>query len=140
MCSNGLAFAGSGVVFEHCELTNISRTFSGKATNNRAELMAVIFAIDAILLSSMIFKDICFHVDSLYVVYGINDWWPTWMARNFARVHNLDLWRVLMNLLLILRNSTGVSFVHVKAHANIWQNELADSLAKNAAMRAMSYS
>lgn len=64
---------------------------------------------------------------------GATEWWPTWLARDFKRVRNLDQWLSTMDSLNELMSIYMVSFLHVKAHTNIWQNELADRLAKSGA-------
>lgn len=95
-------------------------------TNNRAELTAVIKALEAL-------KRIA-HVelttDSEYVQKGATEWLSGWKRRGWktaskAPVKNADLWRRLDELL----HTHTVRFHWVRGHDGHPENELADSLA-----------
>lgn len=95
-------------------------------TNNRAELTAVIKALEALK------RPACVELttDSEYVQKGATDWLSGWKRRGWktaskAPVKNADLWRQLDALL----QTHAVRFHWVRGHDGHPENELADSLA-----------
>ena len=61
-------------------------------TNNRMELMAVIVALENCLQYKD--KKITIYSDSTYVVKAVNEGWlKSWLAINFKKKKNEDLWR-----------------------------------------------
>lgn len=106
-----------------------TRTASGGiplATNNRAELTAVIEAL------SFLPDDRVGVVrsDSQYVIHGMTTWRPGWIVRNFSKVKNSGLWRCLYAL---ADARPAVSYEWTKGHAGNRWNNVADRLAKRAA-------
>jgi ribonuclease HI len=63
------AVAGYGIYFEDKDLqvNNVSSRVSGKQTNNRAELTAILEALKMVTEES----DVCINTDSLYCIKGI---------------------------------------------------------------------
>ncbi|RDU54793.1 ribonuclease HI [Helicobacter sp. MIT 00-7814] len=99
-------------------------------TNNRMELLAVIQSLKAL-------KEPCkieLYSDSKYVCEGINTWLKNWVAKDFAKVKNPDLWREYLKV------SKGhfVSAHWIKGHAGIPLNEECDSIAKAQAQKFLS--
>ena len=96
-------------------------------TNNRMELQAVISSLEAL-------KEPCcveIYSDSRYVCEGINVWLKNWVAKDFAKVKNPDLWR---RYLEVSRSHT--SRAHwIKGHSGIALNEECDKIAKSEAMK-----
>ena len=103
-------------------------------TNNRMELLAVINALEAYLVSvrSSINSDtaVSIHTDSQYVQQGISVWiknWKKngWRTSNKQPVKNQDLWKKLDTLAA----SCSLQWIWVKGHAGNEYNELCDTLA-----------
>jgi ribonuclease HI len=95
-------------------------------TNNRMELSAVIFALEALKRPS----DIQIYTDSSYVQKGITEWIKGWKLRNWRTadkkpVKNDDLWKQLDALVQPHR----IEWIWVKGHAGNAGNEMADALA-----------
>lgn len=96
-------------------------------TNNKMELQAAIAGIQYVKDA---YQDtsITVYTDSNYVVKGMNEWIHGWKKRNWGSVKNVELWKILDEI------SSGCTFVWVKAHADNVYNNLADELARTAAM------
>jgi ribonuclease HI len=71
--------------------------------------------------------------DSEYLVRGVREWLPGWVARGWKRkggeIENLDLWKAL-HFSLTLHDA---QFAWVRGHAGHAKNEYANDLAVNAA-------
>ena len=71
--------------------------------------------------------------DSEYLVRGVREWLPGWIARGWKRksgpIENLDLWRALAQSL----QSHEVQLTWVRGHAGHPKNEYANHLAMRAA-------
>lgn len=97
-------------------------------TNNRMELISVIYALSSINGQ----HDIEVISDSKYVCNAFNEGWiNNWRMNNWTkgkngRLPNADLWRTLWNLVTMQRN---VKFTWVKGHANTKLNNRCDKLA-----------
>ena len=105
----------------------------GKTTNNRMELTATIRALTALTAPC----DVTLHTDSRYVIDGITKWVFGWQKngwRNAAKkpVLNEDLWREL----IAASAAHKITWQWVKGHAGHPENERADRLASDAALRA----
>lgn len=96
-------------------------------TNNRMELMAVIFGLEQIKTKAKV----TVYSDSKYVVDGIeNGWALSWKSKHWIRkkgnlVLNKDLWQRLLNVI----SKHEVVFNWVKGHAGHLENERCDYLA-----------
>lgn len=102
--------------------------FGGEAatTNNRMELTAVIEALGALNRRSTVLL----HVDSTYVMQGIQSWIAGWKRNGWRTaakqpVKNADLWRALDAAVA----EHDVRWTWVKGHAGDPGNEAADVLA-----------
>ncbi|WP_456450946.1 ribonuclease HI [Hydrogenimonas sp.] len=91
-------------------------------TNNRMELMAVIEGLKALKEPC----DVTIYSDSSYVVNAINEWLRNWVAKDFKKVKNPDLWREYIKAAKPHR----VRAVWVKGHAGHPENERCDELAR----------
>jgi ribonuclease HI len=106
--------------------------FGGEAetTNNRMELMAVIQGLESL-------KRPCrvrISVDSQYVLKGITEWLPRWIAGGWRTadkkpVKNQDLWQRLH----AATQRHEVEWAWVKGHNGHPENEAADALANRGA-------
>lgn len=125
----GVWFADEGPLSE----LNESRRLTGSAqTNNRAELMAIIRAIQI----SPTDCELTIHTDSQYSIQAINSWQYAWRAKKWRRsngevVQNRDLIRRL-ECELRARPIRPV-LKYVKGHAGIHGNEMANRLATHGA-------
>lgn len=96
-------------------------------TNNRMELMAVIFGLEKIKTKARV----TVYSDSKYVVDGIKKGWAeNWERNNWIRkkgnlVFNKDLWERLLDVI----DKHEVIFSWVRGHAGHLENERCDALA-----------
>tara|TARA_B100000575_G_C23095368_1_gene631750 strand:+ start:238 stop:717 length:480 start_codon:yes stop_codon:yes gene_type:complete len=98
-------------------------------TNNRMELLAVIVGLESLKSFN---KNIVIYSDSKYVVNAVEKKWLfIWENNDFKKKKNKDLW---LRFLKIYRKHS-VSFVWVKGHSEIVENERCDYLAVQAAER-----
>ena len=91
-------------------------------TNNRMELRAVIEGLKALKEPC----DVTIYSDSSYVVNAINEWLDNWIARDFKKVKNPELWREYIKAAKPHR----VKAVWVRGHAGHPENERCDELAR----------
>ncbi len=118
---------GFGVVLSYKGRTK--EFFAGYelTTNNRMELMAVIFGLERIKTKAIV----TVYSDSKYVVDGIEKGWAVnWERNNWIRkkgnlVLNKDLWERLLDVM----DKHEVSFNWVKGHTGHVENERCDFLA-----------
>jgi ribonuclease HI len=129
------ARAGLGVYFGPGDSCNLSEPLPSneRQTNQRAELLAAIRALEVVLAYSLETRPICLYSDSQYVVKGVQEWLPNWKRkgwRNAKRkpVENQDLWKRLDALLPRI----SIKWRHVKGHAGNPGNVAADALAVQA--------
>ena len=112
-----------------------SRHLSGgerQTTNNRMEMTAAIKGLEAL-------KERCeveLYSDSAYLIDAhVKRWLDKWQRENWTRekgkepVLNADLWQRLLEL----EKRHSVSWHKVKGHAGVFENELCDKLAVEAA-------
>ncbi len=97
----------------------------GITTNNRMELRGVIEGLKALKEPC----DVTVYSDSSYVVKAINEWLPAWIARDFKKVKNPELWREYLQVAKPHR----VKAVWVKGHAGHPENERCDEMARSVA-------
>lgn len=96
-------------------------------TNNRMELLSVIIGLENLKKEKTC---VIIYSDSKYVVDAVEKKWLfAWENKNFGKKKNPDLW---IRFLKIFRKHR-VSFVWVKGHSNIKENERCDQLAVGAA-------
>ncbi|MBN2805381.1 MAG: ribonuclease HI [Prolixibacteraceae bacterium] len=100
-------------------------------TNNRMELMGVIVALEALKANQC---EVCVYTDSKYVADAVNKGWVfNWVRNHFKGKKNQDLW---MRFLQVYQQHK-VSFIWVKGHANVPENERCDQLAVQASKQAV---
>jgi len=130
---NQKADSASGVGIVYCNTQDTvlgyrSEHLKDVTDNARAEVYALLVA----LMDSQ--KGDTILSDSEYCVKGFNEWVDGWHDKGWRRadkkpVANCDLWE----LIYAYKHVTDVCVVKVKAHSGIMGNELADSLAYEAA-------
>tara|TARA_R110002033_G_scaffold171040_2_gene215394 strand:+ start:2510 stop:3247 length:738 start_codon:yes stop_codon:yes gene_type:complete len=98
-------------------------------TNNRMELMGVIFGLEQLKTKS----NVQVFTDSKYVINGITKGWAEkWKKNGWKRKKNVpainsDLWDRLLNAI----SEHNVEFNWVKGHSGHIENERCDTLANN---------
>jgi ribonuclease HI len=102
-------------------------------TNNRMELLAAIRALEALKRPC----EVALYTDSIYVRDGITKWihgWRRngWKTADRKSVKNAELWQELLDAAATHK----VDWRWVKGHAGHPENERADRLACDAAMKA----
>lgn len=107
--------------------------FEKNTTNNRMELLAVIYGLEHCKQNPQKEKTLHVFTDSSYVQQGISTWihnWKKngWKTANKKPVKNQDLWQRLDNL----QENFSIEWHWVKGHANNKFNNLCDKLAVNA--------
>ncbi|KAH9970637.1 ribonuclease H-like domain-containing protein [Lactifluus volemus] len=124
--------AGIGVWWGPDDARNLSERCPGAQSNNRAELIAIIRALETIPAS---FVPLVIKSDSQYAIKCTTEWLPGWRHKNFVTskgtlVKNVELIKY-MDALLSMRSRTGqqVRLEHVRGHAGEVGNEGADALA-----------
>lgn len=121
---------GYGVVLRlGDQLTTLSKGYH-LTTNNRMEIMAVIVALKTVGEG----KKVEIYTDSEYTINAITKWVFGWKKNNWIKqdggsVTNRDLIEELDELV----RANKVTFIKVKAHSGVPDNELADKLAKDGA-------
>lgn len=95
-------------------------------TNNRMELLAVIVALESLIIEG---SSVDIYTDSRYVCDAVEKGWLfDWEKKSFKKKKNVDLWQ---RFLLVYRKHK-VSIHWVKGHASIPENERCDELAVEA--------
>ena len=132
--SNGTpdAKAGYGVwfdTFNSIVIPDISQRVWGAQTNQRAELMAAVTGLKAVIDAG--YERVTLYTDSMYVCDGATSWVKNWLAKDFRNnrknpISNQDLWKELITL----SKDIEIDYVKVKGHSGDMGNELADALAR----------
>lgn len=94
-------------------------------TNNRMELRGVIEGLKVLKEPC----DVEIVSDSSYVVKGINEWLQNWIARDFKKVKNPDLWRDY----IAASRPHRIRATWVRGHDGHAENERCDELARTVA-------
>jgi ribonuclease HI len=94
-------------------------------TNNRMELRGVIEGLK--LLKEPCSVEIV--SDSSYVVKAINEWLDGWVAKDFKKVKNVDLWQEYLEV----SKPHTIKAKWVRGHNGHPQNERCDQLAREEA-------
>ena len=109
-----------------------------KQTNQQAEMMAIVKAIEICLHDRAFPPPLEIRTDSSYCLLGITKWienWKKngWKTSNNKDVKNKQLW-IKMNE-LVDKYPQKIDFVKVKGHSDDYGNQMADKLATSAAKR-----
>ena len=95
-------------------------------TNNRMELLAVIRGLETLKRADLNVK---IYTDSRYVTDAVNQGWVfKWEAKRFKKKKNVDLWQQFLEVY----RKYSVTFIWVKGHSSIPENERCDQLAVEA--------
>lgn len=131
------ARAGYAVIFPYLEHLNYSSKLYDKPTNNRAEYIAIIKALEIVNEYDKSFKHkLHIYTDSELLIKSVTKWIKQWKRNGWKTSKNKDV--LNKDLLLILDNllqMRKVEFIQVEAHTNRndwvskWNN-IADKEAK----------
>lgn len=118
-CSNNgkeNAMAGIGIYFGSDDPRNVSKRITGKQTNNRAELTAIIETYAIIEPDIQMRKKIAIATDSEYVLKCIGSYGKSCALQHWKKeIPNKDLVQLAYEL---YRDKPMLQFIHVKAHTN----------------------
>lgn len=111
--------------------------FSSIGTNNTAELLALYEALSLAKTAIAAGDRVRIRADSQYAIKCISVWAKGWKKRGWRRpknepVKNLDIIQPAYELYCEV--AADIELTHVKAHAGIEGNELADRMAMKASM------
>lgn len=122
------AVAGCGVYFPNKEYTDISIKVPKDSihTNNVAELLAVLLALDVTAGD----EDIVIYSDSKYVVQGINTRTDNWIKE--SRIKSQANWQMFLMAKKLLSERTGITNIIHIGRSSKPGNIVADSLAVSA--------
>lgn len=120
-------FGGYCSILRYHGIEKIIKGAEPYTTNNRMELRAVNEALRTL-------KEPCkidLYSDSTYVCHGINMWLKSWVAKDFSKVKNADLWREF----LALQANHSITAYWIKGHDGHVENERCDRLAREQALK-----
>lgn len=127
------AKCGIGVYYGINDIRNVSVSLlHGRATNNRAELSAIIYA----LCTNNGTDHVNVHTDSQYSIQCITEYSNRWKGNGWVTssgkpVESADMIQYLLQLISSRLSYGGVTkFVHVRAHSTNVNNNAADTLAR----------
>ena len=131
--------AGSGLaVYRHGKLDSLYYgLFTPRGTNNTAELHALHRALMLAQTAIEAGESVRIHADSKYALQCVSEWASGWKKRGWKRpngdpVKNPDIIAPAHELYRQIADK--VELAHVKAHAGVEGNELADRMAMMAAL------
>jgi ribonuclease HI len=119
---------GYGTILRFGDHEKIVSGSDEHTTNNRMELLGVIEGLAAL-------KEPCeveVISDSSYVVKGINEWLSAWIARDFKKVKNPELWKRYIEV----SKPHKVNALWVRGHNGHEENERCDKIARDEAQKA----
>lgn len=108
-------------------------------TNNIMELTAAVKALEYVI-QNKIESDINIYTDSKYLQNGMIQWIHSWKKNNWKTsnkksVKNEVIWKALDELVTQVTGS--IRWIHVKAHADNYYNNMVDRIANEAAKNEM---
>jgi len=110
------AIAGIGVYCEN--VYNISERIEGRQTNQRAELYAILKALELTKIDD--YSTVYIYTDSLYSINCITKWvygWINngWLDKRKKPVKNKDIIQPIHH---IYKKYSNIRFIHIEAHTN----------------------
>ena len=134
-CSGNPGPGGWGAILKYADQEKRLSGWSNHTTNNRMELLAAIRGLEALKRPSCV----VITTDSQYLRQGIMEWIKLWKKRSWKTtskkpVKNADLWGMLDSLC----ERHHVRWEWVKGHNGHLENELTDSLARDAISSGLS--
>lgn len=128
------ARAGIGVYWGPENTRNVSERLQGEQTNQRAEIMAAVKALET--AKEMGYKTLEIRTDSNYTIKGATDWCRRWKKNGWKTINGTDVKnKVEFQKLTKLCDEIDVKWTHVRGHQGNMGNEAADELARKGAMK-----
>ncbi|KAK4517651.1 ndufs4 NADH dehydrogenase Fe-S protein subunit [Mucor velutinosus] len=128
------AQAGFGIFWGDDDHHNVSERLCGpQQTNQRAEAQAVLTALEQ---TDGFYDTVEIRTDSIYVVRAVNEWCYKWESNGWVNAKGLPVANqsIFKEILYFMNNRPGHVYVkHVPGHAGIYENEMADELAREGA-------
>ncbi|KAF3223613.1 hypothetical protein TWF679_000058 [Orbilia oligospora] len=139
MNGSASARAGVGIWFGPGDKRNVSEPLNdSRATNNRAELSAILRAIEI----APKHREILIFTDSKYAIQCVTEWFQKWRSNGWQTaagkpVENQDIIEEILNLIeeRITQGGAKTKFEWVNGHKGVVGNEMADKLARDGAIR-----
>ncbi|KAF3941714.1 hypothetical protein ABW19_dt0205623 [Dactylella cylindrospora] len=139
MNGSASARAGVGIWFGPGDKRNLSEPLNDpKATNNRAELSAILRAIEI----APIHREILIFTDSKYAIQCVTEWFQKWRSNGWQTaagkpVENQDIIEEILERIeeRITQGGAKTKFEWVNGHKGVVGNEMADKLARDGAAR-----
>ncbi|XP_052775583.1 ribonuclease H1-like [Mya arenaria] len=131
-CSNngfGNPQAGIGVYWGPNHPQNVSEKLRGRQTNNRAEIHAVVKAVEQ--ASGRGVKDLTVNTDSQFLINSMTKWVKGWQRNGWKKSSGEDVInKEDFEALIKASNGINIKWNHVRGHQGIEGNEQADRLAR----------
>lgn len=128
------ARAGIGVYWGPENTRNISDRLEGEQTNQRAEIMAAVKALET--AKDLGHKTLEIKTDSKYTINGATDWCVRWKKNGWKTINGTEVKnKNEFQKLAKLCEEIDVKWTHVPGHKGIAGNEAADSLARSGATK-----
>ncbi|EWC43405.1 hypothetical protein DRE_07652 [Drechslerella stenobrocha 248] len=139
MNGSASARAGVGIWFGPGDKRNLSEPLNDpKATNNRAELSAILRAIEI----APKHREVLIFTDSKYAIQCVTEWFQKWRANGWhtaagRSVENQDLIEDILQRIeeRVTQGGAKTKFEWVNGHKGVVGNEMADKLARDGAVR-----
>jgi len=127
-CSGNPGIGGFGSVLKSGKKVKEISGCDRMTTNNRMELLGVIFALEALKTPCRVKVT----TDSNYIVQGMTSWIHSWMRNNWLNsqkkeVLNRDLWERLLKA----SQPHEIEWGWIKGHSGHPENERCDRLARD---------
>lgn len=140
------SYGGIGVWYGDDDSRNISEPLFGTTqTNNRAELTAVVKALEeALKEAKKMDRKVVIRTDSDYTIRSVTEYYLTWERNGYKtssgqEVKNVDLIKAILELRKDINRQlgcdNGVVFEHIPGHSGVLGNEMADQLANEGAVK-----
>ena len=119
---------GIGIFFGNNDKRNVSRKLNlERVTNNVAELSALVEALDILKNES---RDVIIYTDSKYCILCCTSYGDKQRLKDWSDdIPNKDL---VMEVYNKYREKENIKLEYVMGHSNIYENEMADKLAREA--------
>lgn len=118
-------------------ICQIAQPLPRGTTNQTAELKAIEAALQfcfAVVRSTAQRRCVTLYTDSMYCIQCCTDWIKMWRKKKCTdKVHFVLVDKIVSDIEELEKNNMHIKFHHVCAHTNIPENDLVDSLAKQAA-------
>lgn len=120
--------AGIGIFFGNEDKRNVSRKLNlDRVTNNVAELSALIEALDILKNES---RDVIIYTDSKYCILCCTSYGDKQRLKDWS--DNIPNKNLVMEVYNKYREKDNIRLEYVMGHSNIYENEMADKLAREA--------